>query len=54
MTRADADNTWVHRSPSAAETLLQRLAAPEPAASDIRRRLDVIHDPDTELLRGMS
>lgn len=36
--------------PSATERQLRRLVVPEPAAYAPGKRLDVIHDPDLELL----
>lgn len=38
--------------PSTTERQLRRLVVPEPAAYDPDKRLDVIHDPDLELLWG--
>ena len=38
--------------PSATERQLRRLVVPEPAAYAPDKRLDVIHDPDLELLWG--
>lgn len=38
--------------PSATERQLRRLVVPEPAAYAPGKRLDVIHDPDLELLCG--
>lgn len=38
--------------PSATERQLRRLVVPEPAAYAQDKRLDVIHEPDLELLWG--
>ncbi|GGD10692.1 hypothetical protein [Nocardioides daphniae] len=38
--------------PSAIERQLRRLVGPEPAAYAPDKRLDVIHEPDLELLWG--
>jgi hypothetical protein len=38
--------------PSATERQLRRLVVPEPAAYEPSKRLDVIHEPDLELLWG--
>ena len=38
--------------PSATERQLRRLVVPEPAAYAPDKRLDVIHEPDLELLWG--
>ena len=37
---------------SATERQLRRLVVPEPAAYDPSKRLDVIHEPDLDLLWG--
>jgi len=37
---------------SATERLLRRMVVPAPAAYDPNRRIDVIHDPDLEVLWG--
>ena len=38
--------------PSATERQLRRLVVPEPAAYAADKRLDVIHEPDLDLLWG--
>ena len=38
--------------PSATERQLRRLVVPEPAAYAAAKRLDVIHEPDLDLLWG--
>jgi hypothetical protein len=37
---------------SATERQLRRLVVPEPAAYDASKRLDIIHEPDLDLLWG--
>ena len=44
------DETLVHLS--ATERRLRRLVVPEPAAYAPDKRLDVIHEPDPDLLWG--
>lgn len=46
----EQDNTTT--PPSATERQLRRLVVPAPVAYDPHRRIDVIHDPDVDLLRG--
>lgn len=44
------DDTPVQHS--ATERQLRRLVVPEPAAYELSKRLDVIHQPDLDLLWG--
>jgi|GEM_PF-855475 len=54
MTYDDTDpiDQTERAQPSATERQLRRLVVPEPAAYAPDKRLDVIHDPDLELLWG--
>lgn len=44
------DDTTPHQSVT--ERQLQRLVVPAPAAYDPSRRIDVVHEPDLEVLWG--
>jgi len=44
------DDTTPHQSVT--ERQLQRLVVPAPAVYDPRKRIDVIHEPDLDLLWG--
>ena len=48
----DDTDPIAHPQPSATERQLRRLVVPKPAAYAPDKRLDVIHDPDLELLWG--
>ena len=46
------DDTTAPQQQSVIERQLRRLVVPAPAAYDPSRRIDVIHEPDLDLLWG--
>ena len=48
------DDTTVPKQQSVTERQLRRLVVPAPAAYDPSKRIDVIHEPDLDLLWGDS
>jgi hypothetical protein len=52
MTNTDKEDIDPQAAACPRERRLRRLGMPEPATDNKQPRVDLIHDPNTELLRG--